>query len=397
MKILLVCESSYINESGGRVIRFLNKILNDEKNNVKILVLNEKNNEVLSDDFYKINNVEFLPLRGKFYNRLSNIFFNTKEVVLFKKLLKSFKPNIVHFASFENNKPAKFLTESKKIGAKVILQPWTMHFYCAQGFGFNKNEKCHLCVNGNFFKAITNDCVTIKKIPGQIERYFLKKSAKIADIVLSSNNELDNILMQYGFNSKKIFRFPIPFDYNFVNILYNSNQDYYIYYGQANEHKGINVLLNIFQDLPDFKLKIFPLSNFSDQKKSAHNIEIINGVGWGNGLKEAVMNAKAVLIPSLWSSSTEYALCEALLLKKPVIVFNVGVHKDIFINKHNAMVVEPNDLLGYKNAIIEINNNKQLRDRIAENGHNTLLDINNLERLKSDLNSIYKLKDISIS
>jgi glycosyltransferase involved in cell wall biosynthesis len=97
-------------------------------------------------------------------------------------------------------------------------------------------------------------------------------------------------------------------------------------------------------------------------------------------------------MPSLWSTSTEYALCEALLMKKAVVVFNVGVHKDIFKDGFNALVVEPNDINSFAKAVLELNSNEELRLRIAENGYNTLLDINNPDKLYLQLMRGYSLK-----
>ncbi|MFV8327800.1 glycosyltransferase family 4 protein [Flavobacterium sp. ZS1P14] len=390
MRILLVCESSHIYESGGRVVRYITKFLKEKNNQVKLVVLSEQRDDFDLNCFYKENDVVFLPLRKNLRFRIGNLLYKTKELKRFREVLNEFSPEIVHFASFDSGKPPQFISDAKKFGAKVVLQPWTMQFYCAQGFGFRDGEKCTLCANGNFLNALTKKCVTYKGIPSLIEKKILHNRALEADVLLSSNTELDKILLKYGIKEDKISRFPIPFDCGFLKQKEENEEDYFIFYGQANSHKGLNVLIKIFELLPEQKLKIYPLSNLPENTIKNSNIEIINGVNWSNGLEDAILNSKAVLMPSLWSTSTEYALCEALLMKKPVVVFNVGVHRDIFKNKFNAMVIESNDIISFAKAIVELDQDEKLRKIIGENGFKTLLAINTPDNVYSKLLFAYK-------
>lgn len=392
MKILLVCESSHINESGGRVVRYITKILRRANNQVKLIVLSEKRDDFEMGDFYNENDVEFLPIRRGLLNRVVRLFYKTKEVKSFHEILYNFSPDVVHFASFDHTKPALFIREAKEYGAKVVLQPWTMHFYCSQGFGFRNGKQCTLCANGNYLNALTKKCVTVKAIPSLIEKRISHNIALKADLFLSSNSELDKILTKYGVEKKYVYRFPVAFDYTFLNKQSEKTDDYFIFYGQANSHKGLSVLLDVFAKLPEQKLKVYPMALLPESISVPKNIEVINGMNWNNGLGDAILNSKAVLMPSLWSTSTEYALCEALLMKKAVVVFNVGVHKDIFKNGFDALVIEPNDLNSFAKAVLELDSNEELRKEIAENGYNTLLDINNPDKLYLQLIRGYTLK-----
>lgn len=392
MNILIVCESSHLYESGGRVVRYITQILKRKENKIKLVVLSEKRDDYNFDNFYNENDIIFLPVRQGLWNRFSRLLIKTKEINSFTSILNYFKPDTIHFASFDHTKPSQFLTVAKKSGAKVILQPWTMHFYCSQGFGFRNGKQCTLCADGNYWNAISNKCVTARAIPSLIEKKITHKKALKADVFLSSNSPLDSILNSYGILKHKIHRFPIAFDYTFLKTQSEEKEgDYFIFYGQANAHKGLQVLLEVFAKLPDLKLKIYPMANLPQDVSKYSNIEIINGVNWKNGLSDAIFNAKAVLMPSLWSTSTEYALCEALLMKKPVVVFNVGVHKDIFKNRENAMVVEPDDINSFSEAVIELSENTELRNYIGKNGYKTLLEINNPDKLYNEILSAYNL------
>ena len=79
MRILLVCESSHINESGGRVVRYITKILNEGGNQVKLVVLSEKRDDYGLGSFYKDNDVAFLPIPRGLKDRMKRLFFRDAE------------------------------------------------------------------------------------------------------------------------------------------------------------------------------------------------------------------------------------------------------------------------------------------------------------------------------
>ncbi|MRX48655.1 glycosyltransferase family 4 protein [Pedobacter puniceum] len=389
MRILLVCESSHLYESGGRVVRYITKLLKQHDNIVKIVVLSEKRDDYNLGSFYKENDVEFLPVRKKIIYRILRFIYNTEEINKFSNLLNTFKPDAIHFASLDHNKPSKFISLATKTKAQVVMQPWTMHFYCSQGFGFRNGKQCTLCASGNYFNAISKRCISIRGIPSLFEKWAVHRNALKANLFLSTNVEFDEILNKYGVKKSNIFRFPVPFDYTFLDKNGEKTDDYFIFYGQANSHKGLTVLIEVFKKLPEQRLRIYPMEPLPKNFTSLNNVEIINGVNWKNGLADAIINSKAVLLPSLWSTTIEYALWEALQIKKAVILFNVGAHKEIFKNRLNAMVIKPYDLDSFVNAIIEIDKNDELRAILEENGNVTLLEINNPSKLYTQLMECY--------
>lgn len=394
MKILLICDTTRYDFSGGKVIRYLTKILKNQNHEVKMIVCSDKTEDTKWDSFYTENDVIFIPQRDKRPNNFSNLLFLAKGLTIYKNRLKSFSPNIVHFASFDSSKPVEFISEAKKIGAKVILQPWIMDFYCAQGFGYKNNEKCSLCASGNYFNAIKHKCISAKWSLGQIKRMRLQKVSQKADIFLSSNTELDQTLIKYGVPAEKILRFPVPFDCSIVHPEKNKEikvQDHFSFYGQLTDFKGYDVIIDIFSNYTNSKLNIYPHIAVSSKSFQSKNISIIEGYSWSNGLLDKAINSsKGVLIPSLWPTTCEYALFEALLRKIPVILFNVGAHKDLFVNMHNAIVVDPIDKNSFAKGIQELDKNPDLRKSIGENGFKTLKALNNPIKLYEKLIEAYK-------
>ncbi len=391
MKIIIVCESISKKYSGGKAARYLSRILTENHHDVLHIVTSE--NDDSQDDFIKINNVIFLPTRKSLYHKIINLgLLKTKETIFFSELVNKFKPDIVHFASFDISKPARFILEAKNCGAKVILQPWTMDFFCAQRFGFLKNNQCKLCVKGNFSYSIYNRCSNIKESAYLIRRFYLKKMSLLADHILSSNSNLDEILLDYGVTRSKISRYPIQFDCDLYQSQKNTEEKHFVYYGQPTDHKGFNLLLkmihriNTFAKKQNISFKLYPMKNVNLQ---IENTTIHNDISWNNGLKEAIISSRAVLVPTLWNTSTEYSLYEAMIFKKPVIAFNVGAHKNILENGYNALVVDEGDIDSYLNAIYLVNDDFELRKHLGNNAFDSVRKINDKESLYRKIFTIY--------
>lgn len=391
-KIILICDSTYNNYSGGKVARYLVDLLNSAGIELRIVVTGDKMNDVDNDPFYINNKVSFLLRRMQKKSIFNYVKNYLKMINEFRDLLDSFNPDVVHFASFDNAKPAFFISEAKKRNALVVLQPWTMDFFCIQNYGFRAGKQCHECSCGNFTLAVKHKCLSMRHLVRQRNRFLLKFSSRCADVFLSSNSQLDKILLTYGVEDKKIIRFPIMFNYEaFIAKFYTNvslTENYFVWYGLPVEEKGLNLILEIFKRRKDLRLKVYP-SKPIESLEEFDNIEVINGVSWNSGLFEAVSKAAAVLVPSLWATSTEYSLCEAMALKKAIIAFNVGVHKDILINNKNAIVIDVQTPDKYENALDDVIKKPSLRSVLGLGAFESLVALNNRKVLTEKLFEIY--------
>ncbi len=306
-------------------------------------------------------------------------------------MIDEFAPDVVHFASFDHAKSPNLYRYCKSRNIRTVLQPWTMHFYCAQGFGFRAGHQCTTCIDDGFHSAIRQGCAPLRGAVSQFERAALRDTAlEVADLLLSSNGDLDGVLRAYGIAPERIMRFPVPFDVTQIDETPITKGDYYAYYGQAATHKGIDFIIELFSELRDKKLKIYPMAAFSTGKPLAPNIEIVPGLGWDSGLREAVANSRAVLIPSLWMTSTEYSLCEAMVMKKPVVAFNVGVHKNILSDRESAMVVDAQNKTQFVAALDALEQDPALYDRLAHSGAARIAEINDPNKLHAQLMDAYQ-------
>jgi glycosyltransferase involved in cell wall biosynthesis len=385
MKILLVCESVYKNASGGKVIRYLSEILKKNGDVVKIIVLDGRKEDD-KDDFYKNHDIVYLGKMKGYRSKIRHV-FPTSYTKHFLKVIKEFNPDVTHFASYKFSTPAIIIDIAISNSKKVVLQPWIYDFFCHQGYAFRDGQPCDKCATNGFFESINKGCASFISLPNILNRYILNLRMKEDIYFLSSNNYLDNILQNFGVKKEMIFRFPIPFKVrNRINP--SSEGGYFMFYGQAKDFKGIEAIIEPFIKMNDIELKIFPFDDFSIKEKH-NNIEVVNNLSWNNGLEKAISGAKAILIPSLWPTTTEYTLYEAMSFEKPIIAFNVGAHKELLEHKYNAMLSEVGDQEKFVENIKEINNNEILRKNIVKNASKTLIQLNDDKVLHNKLSDVY--------
>ena len=99
---------------------------------------------------------------------------------------------------------------------------------------------------------------------------------------------------------------------------------------------------------------------------------------------KTIANAKAIIIPSYYPSTGEFVLIESLLLEKPVLVFNVGAHKNYISHRISGMVSEIGDFESFSNNIDEVNTNDELRLTLSKGGKSFIMNMLSEEnRLKS--------------
>ena len=108
-----------------------------------------------------------------------------------------------------------------------------------------------------------------------------------------------------------------------------------------------------------------------------------------NGAVELIAGSKGVINPSIWATTTEFVLLETLGMSKPTICFNVGIHKELIINRVNGISVNVGqfDTMGH-----EINNldiDTELYEKISINAKKLYDELTNKSTFNKILNNIF--------
>lgn len=326
--------------------------------------------------------------------------FRMEDAAAFAKAVREFHPDIIHFIPISNRQPRFLFEIAKSSGAHVVGQLWGPGFYCSRNYAYINGNICTKCADGGFYHALMNRCYSAKQLFLKVlSMYLFRPSFQLADCFLSPSLEMDERLEEYGVPPKKIQRFPLPFSRARCEGLPVKDEGYIIFYGQALPEKGIQFLPELARRLPQQKFEFY-FSGAGMEAKQAKmlkelrecpSVTIRTDLFWATGLAERVAGSRAVLIPSLWPTTTETVLMEALGLGKPVIAFNVGVHADLLKDNANALVCTPGDVNCLVEAVSKLSNNPELRQELGKGARMLFEDLTDTERLTEILDTAYKL------
>ena len=397
-KILVIPDSIWGSESGHRSTQFLLKELS--KIDLKVAVFSSANGINQSNyNFLENNNISFFSKKPyRFFDQIFN-HFALKE---FKKVLKSFNPDHVMYFGAINNKV--FTEYLKKIKISYSYLPLTTEYYCLKDFAGLEEGTCYKCINGNYFHALKNKCLPNKRqhitlIKKSIERIKSKKRILNADrIIAYSNSQLD-VLKKYGANTKNAIKTPIFFNAEHLNEITSIKGDYFVVIGQCTTAKGWHHIPDVIRKTKNVKFKLIiykheTADNFIKKykigdlvKKGA--VEIVSALEKHSDVLRVIANSRAVIVPSIYPTTGEFSLLESLGLSKPVIVFDAGIHKEIFIDKHNALISRIGDTNKMSNDISQLSKDDMLWQSLSLEGKKTFDELINFKDFKKSFINIF--------
>ncbi|WP_312342730.1 glycosyltransferase family 4 protein [Chryseobacterium binzhouense] len=214
-----------------------------------------------------------------------------------------------------------------------------------------------------------------------IDRYLRKLHFNLIDHkILLNENQKNDFIKYYHFNPKHISTsFLGVYDflrfYDYKNVEAKSFN--VLFFGRISPYKGIKYLLDGFVTIllsyPEYKGKIsLTIAGSGDfdfdlkPYESFENIFFINNYIDPQNLAQLINQANVVVCP--YTDATQSGvIMSAFAFKKPVIATNVGGLPEMVQNGETGIIIEPKDSNAIAQAIIEIYENNDLRNKISNN------------------------------
>lgn len=334
--------------------------------------------------------------------------YSQKHLELFGNVLNDFNPTHLFFIGSITNKPLCYLEEGLRRKLQIEVFIFMQDFFCYKLYANDLHGPCKKCLEKDFFQVYKENCKQkrpldyLKQMIGIRNRIRLQKLLKNVDWLMTSSDEQVSSYVDYGILPEKIMKISLFFDSCKLEKEESSMGNYFIGIAQNRVEKGfhlmqeilrfvnsdVNVLL-AFNDRVGAQSAIekYKLQEYIDKGV----LEVNDNLSWNNGLGSAIAKSKGVIIPSIWPSTTEYGLLEALGLKKPVFVFDVGIHKEIIQNGVNGYCIP----LGHYKEFAETLNNfdKHAYDIVSPNAYQLFLNLTNKDLWKLQLKKVIEGKD----
>lgn len=306
-----------------------------------------------------------------------------------EKVLKEFKPNIVHVHSLRiSSMTYSVLQPIIKNNIPIIMTLHDCFLICPTMRLIKGNgEFCDAkCKGINKLHCILNNCDnTIELNFRWAMMSFVNKLTnydKYINKFIAPSNALKNLMIKYNndINENNIVTINNFLLTDELKTKPNyANKGYFLYIGRLSKEKSVITLLQAMSGLPrDIKLHIVGtgpeeenLKKYAEENE-LHNIEFL-GFKTGADIQDEYQNCIATILPCNWFEIFGMTNIESFANGKPVIASNIGGIPEIVEHNVNGLLFEPGNVEQLKECILKYWNNPELVVEHGKNGYKKVL------------------------
>lgn len=341
----------------------------------------------------EINNMAFGKSKA-FFTGL----YNKNAIDEIKKLIENESPDIVHIHNlFPIISPA-VLPTIKSMGIPIVMTVHNYRLMCPNGLFYSKGEICEKCTSSAMeLNCILKNCENdfFKSTGYAIRNYWARKNRYYndnIDVFLCLTEFQKNKLVDNKYASNKIEVLP-NFYKGKISKSNNKNKEeaYVAFVGRLSEEKGIHLLLQVAEKLPEisFHLAGEATKEFNSKSEIPNNV-ILRGLLDQAELKNFYENARFLVLPSICYEGLPMVLLEAMAHKLAIVAPNLGGFPEIAFHEVNALLFNPFDEKSLKNCIEILWKDKEKASKYAYNGHEMVLNKYNSNLYFKNLFSVYE-------
>jgi glycosyltransferase involved in cell wall biosynthesis len=223
-------------------------------------------------------------------------------------------------------------------------------------------------------------CQLKGKRPPQLWRYsgLMEKMLKHIDCFLSPSRFTLNKHLDAGLDipikQMPYFLPTPPEEIEDTEAEVKTERPYFLFVGRLEEIKGVQNIIPVFKDKPEYDLLIAGDGEFKEslevQAEGIPNIKFLGRLDH-KALLKLYKSAVAVVVPSICYETFGIIIIEAFSRKTPVIVNNLGALPEVVEDSGGGFIYEnKNELIA---AMDKIAKNPSLRKKLGENGYDAYL------------------------
>lgn len=224
-------------------------------------------------------------------------------------------------------------------------------FWCPNGWFFIRGRICERCKRGNYLNAVWYCCYRNSYALTSLYSLSigLNRSARMTHKIaafICMTGFLKEKLLEVGIPEEKIFVKPHFLDASQVVPTPGAGGDYVLYLGRLSAEKGIWTVIQAFEQLKKFRLKVVGTGPLEDKlreyvrDKGLKNIELL-GFRDGSEKWELLRNSLFTVVPSIWYETFGLVVLEAFAAGKPVVGSRLGSLPYIIEQNKSGILFEP--------------------------------------------------------
>lgn len=344
MRILQVNKFHYSRGGADKYYLHLGKMLQENGHQVAYFSMKHPKNLPCSEEKYFISRLSFNE--GGFKDKLKTPFrmiYSLEAKRKFNQLLQDFKPDIIHIHNIYHQISPSILDAARHHKIPVVMHLHDYKLICPNYQLFTKGKICEACKPDHYFNCTRKCCFKdsfskslLATLEMRIHHSWLKIYKKNINTFIAPSLFMKNKVVEFGWSADKIKVVINPFSQSFINsesnLKNNSAANYFLYFGRLSPEKGLEILIQAAA-LTGSKIKIAGLGPEEKKLKAlAKSLKVeVDFLGFkeGKDLQQLIVEAKGVIIPSIWYENMPLSLLESLSLGKPVLASNIGGFPEI--------------------------------------------------------------------
>ncbi len=294
-----------------------------------------------------------------------------------RKVLESFRPDVVHLNNFNFQLTPSILVEIRKWSKKskhTVKIIYTAHDYqllCPNHMMRMpvQNLNCERCSAGQFVNCIKGSCIhgsKVKSIIGAAEGFYWNRR--------NIYQEIDTIIcpsdfMQRKLNINSIFRNKTTVLHNFViqtEWKDVEKKNYILYFGRFSEEKGVKTLLKVCSCLPELPFVFAGSGPLEGEVEKVSNIKNV-GFQKQRELENLIREARFCICPSECYENCPFSVLESQLYGTPVLGADIGGIPELIQVNITGELFESGNSEQLKNKIEKMWKDHKLLEQYSEN------------------------------
>lgn len=257
------------------------------------------------------------------------IVFNPRTFQDIKRLVKTEKIDIVHVHNTTNLISPAVYYAARAMKVPVVQTMHNFRLLCPGATFYRDGHICEDCVESGLWCAVKHKCYRgsrTQTLACVLSTWFHRLTGiygKINYICLTEFNK-SKLLELKQIKPEKVFVKP---NFTYLPNVQNETEEFYLFIGRVEEIKGIPLILEAFEKMPDKHLVIAgtgtKLEEYELKEKEFKNIEF-KGFVPKDKLQYLLRRTKAVVIASQWYETFGMIVIESFASHVPVIVGDIG-------------------------------------------------------------------------
>lgn len=293
-------------------------------------------------------------------NSAKNLFWSARSYKNLKAILNDFKPQVAHFHNIYFSLTPSVYDACHDHGVAVIQSLHNFRMMCANGLFFRNGSVCEDCVRKSVWQGIKNRCyqdsILSSSLVTAITSFHRWKN--------TFNEKVDMYITATEFTRSKYVREGIIADKIAIkpNVYYPIEKflkpkgEFVLYVGRLSREKGVERLLDAWEDIGNIPLKLMgegPLEAQLKSKVEQKGLKQIEFLGRLNDQQyiDYMQRAKFLIVPSLCYENFPRIVVEAFAFGLPVLASRLGSLVEIIDDGNTGCLFDPNNMEDFRDKI----------------------------------------------